>query len=90
MYVRIICIILLFMFRLTKLNELMAMLEMYSSLGLSHIEGIEAFNNRFNVAFTSLRKKPYDVLDQRKSDFDFDFDDFKKQVSDLCVSSFIQ
>lgn len=69
-----------------KLQELIGLMDTYATLGLSHIEGIEAFHNRFNLAVTTLRKKPYDILDQRKSDFDFDFDEFKKTVKELTVS----
>lgn len=61
-------------------------MDTYASLGLSHIEGIEAYHNRFNLAVTALRKKPYDILDQRKSDFDLDFDEFKRTVKELTVS----
>ena len=64
----------------------MGILATYSTLGLSHIEGIEAFHNRFNLAVTTLKKKPYSVLDQRKTDFDLDFEDFKRQVKELTVS----
>jgi dynein heavy chain len=69
--------------RLVKLQELMGILGVYSTLGLSHIEGIEAYHNRFNLAVTTLKKKPYSVLDQRKTDFDMDFEDFKRQVKDI-------
>ena len=65
----------------------MGILGVYSTLGLSHIEGIEAYHNRFNLAVTTLKKKPYSVLDQRKTDFDMDFEDFKRQVKDITVSS---
>lgn len=74
------------LYRLLKLQEMIGVLDSYATLGLSHIEGIEAFHNRFNLAVTTLRKKPYDILDQRKSDFDFDFDEFKRQVRELTVS----
>lgn len=57
----------------------------YSALGLSHIEGIEQLNSRFNLAYTGLKKKPYDVLDQRKMDFDGDYEDFKRQLLELNV-----
>ena len=55
-------------------------------MGLSHIEGVEQLNSRFNLALATLKKKPYDVLDQRKTEFDGDYEDFKRQVQDLDVS----
>ena len=47
--------------------------------------GMELMANKFNVIVTSIKKKPYDFLDQRKAEFDQDFDDFKRQISDLHV-----
>ena len=66
--------------------ELFETIGIYSSLGLSHIEGIEQLNSRFNLSISTLKKKPYDILDQRKTDFDGDFEDFKRQVIELNVS----
>ena len=74
------------LFRLEKLQELFTTVKNYSSMGLSHIEGVEQLNSRFNLALATLKKKPYDVLDQRKTEFDGDYEDFKRQVQDLNVS----
>lgn len=74
--------------RLEKLIELFRTVETYSSLSLSHIEGIEQLNSRFNLALSSLKKKPYDVLDQRKTDFDDDYEDFKRQTLELNASDY--
>ena len=62
-------------------------MDTFSTLGLSHIEGIEMFNARFNVMISALKKKPYDILDQHRTDFDGDYDDFLRQLSDLQVYS---
>ena len=43
--------------------------------------------NKFSVIVTSIRKRPYDFLDQRKMEFDQDYDDFKRQIGELHVSS---
>lgn len=72
-------------FRLERLKELFNTIGVYSSLGLSHIEGIEQINSRFNLSIASIKKKPYDVLDQRKTDFDGDYEDFKRQLQELNV-----
>lgn len=69
-----------------KLRELFTTVKTYSSMGLSHIEGVEQLHSRFNLALATLKKKSYDVLDQRKTDFDGDYEDFKRQVQDLNVS----
>ena len=42
--------------------------------------------NKFQVIVTQMKKKPYDYLDQRKMEFDADFEDFKRQINDLHVS----
>ena len=60
-------------------------MDTFSTLGLSHIEGIETFNALFNVMIATLKKKPYDILDQRRTDFDGYYDDFLRQLSDLQV-----
>ena len=72
--------------RLEKLRELLQTVNVYSALGLSHIEGIDQLNSRFNLAFANIKKKPYDVLEQRKADFDSDYEDFQRQVTELNVS----
>ena len=61
----------------------------YETMSLSRIEGIETFNSRFGLLSSGLKKKPYDVLDHRKDDFDADYEDFKIQLKDLDVSLFI-
>ena len=64
---------------------MLTIIETYSSLGSSHIEGIEVICNRFQLLVSGMRKKPYDLLDQRKSDFDADFEEFKKNTLDILV-----
>ncbi len=61
-------------------------IDTYSCLGLSHVEGIETLHNRFQVTIAGMKKKPYDLLDQRKSDFDGDYEEFKRQVAEIRVS----
>lgn len=44
---------------------------------------MDAFASRFGQIYGSIKKKPYDILDQRKTDFDGDFEDFLRQMRDL-------
>ena len=74
-----------FVNRLDKLMELLMITDIYMRLGDSHIEGIEVLFGRFTTPLSALKKKPYDPLDQRKPDFDYDFEDFKKQVQEIQV-----
>ena len=53
---------------------------------LEFVAGMEVMANRFSVIVTTMKKKPYDYLDQRKMEFDADFDEFKRQISELHVS----
>lgn len=46
---------------------------------------MELMANKFQVIVTSMRKKPYNCIDQRKMEFDTDFDEFKRQIVDLHV-----
>jgi dynein heavy chain len=63
-------------------------IESFSTLSYSKIEGIEAFASRFGQIYGTIKKKPYDVLDQRKTEFNADFEDFKRQMRDLEVNKF--
>ena len=60
-------------------------IDTYSKMGLSHIEGIEAIHSRFQLAVTNLRKKAYDILEHRRTDFDQDFEEFKRQTTEIRV-----
>ena len=71
--------------RLERLTDLLHTVDVYESLGLSRLDGIETFNQRFMLLFSTLKKKPYDVLESRKADFEMDYDDFKRQLGDLNV-----
>ena len=51
----------------------------------SKIEGIEIIGQKFSSIYKGLKKKPYDLLDHRKLEFDSDFDDFKRQIYELEV-----
>ncbi|XP_052714224.1 dynein axonemal heavy chain 5-like isoform X2 [Crassostrea angulata] len=69
--------------RLKKIIEMFETISMYSHLSESKIEGIEQSATRFNVIVTNMKKKPYDFLDQRKTEFELDFDEFKRMVAEL-------
>lgn len=60
-------------------------IDVYSSLGLSHIEGIDTLHSRFQLIVSGMKKKPYDILDQRKTDFEADFEEFRRMTLDIRV-----
>ena len=72
--------------RLHKIIEMLDTMKAFSCLGDSRIEGMEQLWNKFVLIVTTMRKKPYDLLDYRKMDFDADFEEFKRQINDLQVS----
>ncbi len=61
-------------------------IEGYSGLQDCRIEGIDTIANKFQHIYGVVKKKPYDILDHRKLDFDYDFEDFKRNIADLEVS----
>ncbi|EDV21817.1 uncharacterized protein TRIADDRAFT_59929 [Trichoplax adhaerens] len=69
--------------RLKKIIEMMNIIEQYQCLSTSKIEGMENMAAKFQVILTTMKKKPYDILDQRKMDYDSDFEEFKRQIHDL-------
>ena len=70
---------------LLQIIEVLNALETFSVLSESKIEGIETISNRFQHMYSALKKKPYDPLDHRKPDFEADFFEFRRQISDIQV-----
>ena len=64
---------------------MLRIVESFSGLNDGNIEGLEPVTIKFMHIYTAIKKKPYDVLDHRKFDFDHDFTDFAQQISDLEV-----
>lgn len=52
----------------------------YSILHSSTIEGIDAFAQKFTGFYKKIASQSYDPLDHRKSYFDPDYEEFKKNV----------
>ena len=78
--------------RLQKLIDMFSTLKSFDRLSLSKIEGIEMINAKFQLIVTTMKKKPYNMLDYRKTEFDVDFEEFKRQINDLevCLLFFLQ
>ncbi|XP_063344566.1 dynein axonemal heavy chain 5 isoform X2 [Pelmatolapia mariae] len=78
--------------RLNKILEMFATISTYSVLKDSKIEGLETMATRFQTAemqgkweaiVLNMKKKHYSFLDQRRSDFDVDYEEFCKSTSEL-------
>ncbi|XP_015771206.1 PREDICTED: LOW QUALITY PROTEIN: dynein heavy chain 5, axonemal-like [Acropora digitifera] len=53
--------------RLHKIIDMLDTMKAFSCLGESRIEGMEQLWNKFVLIVTTMRKKPYDLLDYRKT-----------------------
>lgn len=73
--------------RLNRIMELMSVMEQYSPLETCRIEAVdsEGLWKVVQLIFNNLKKKPYDLLDHRKTDFDSDYSDFKQKIAEQHV-----
>ena len=71
--------------RLDNIRLMVESIEAFSVLSQSHIEGLDHLNSRFQGIFSMAKKKNYNILDPRKHEFDTDFADFVRQISELEV-----
>ncbi|XP_069464857.1 dynein axonemal heavy chain 8 [Ambystoma mexicanum] len=69
--------------RLEKIIQIMNVVNTYSVLSMSVIENIDALSVKFKNIYQSIQKKTYDILDQRKTEFDTDFTEFMKKIEGL-------
>ncbi|XP_077430963.1 dynein axonemal heavy chain 5 isoform X2 [Vanacampus margaritifer] len=78
--------------RLNKILEMLATISTYSALQDAKIEGLETLATRFQTsemqakweAITlNMKTKHYSFLDQRRTDFDVDYEEFCKSTSEL-------
>lgn len=74
-----------FVSRLEKIVELMNGIKTWKTLEKSCVEGIEMLNSKLQFIVTTMKKKTYDYLDYRKSDFDTDYEEFKGSIAELEV-----
>ncbi|XP_074092949.1 dynein axonemal heavy chain 8 [Macrotis lagotis] len=71
--------------RLEKITEMIIIVQTYSSLNDSTIEGIDIMAIKFKNIYQGFKKKQYDILDPRKTEFESDFLDFMAKVNALEV-----
>uniref|UniRef100_A0A8C7CXQ0 Dynein axonemal heavy chain 5 n=1 Tax=Oncorhynchus kisutch TaxID=8019 RepID=A0A8C7CXQ0_ONCKI len=69
--------------RLYKILNMFSTITTYSALQDSKIEGLETMATTFQSIVLSMKKKHYSFLDQRRTDFDQDYDEFCKNTTDL-------
>ncbi|GAB5567371.1 dynein axonemal heavy chain 8 isoform X1 [Prionailurus iriomotensis] len=69
--------------RLAKIIDIFTTFRTYSVLQDSKIEGLEDMVTKYQSIVATIKKKEYNFLDQRKMDFDQDYEEFCKQTNDL-------
>ena len=62
---------------------MLEIIEQWNALSLSKIEGLEPINVAFRTMITQVKKRPYDVLNTLKNEFDGDFIQFRRDIEDL-------
>lgn len=75
--------------RLNYIQDIFSTINSYYSLSQSHIEGIEEWNKRYQIAVSNIKKKPYDVLEYRRKEFDEDYEEYKRQIKEIQVATTI-
>lgn len=74
-------------FLLFQITEMITIVQTFSALSMSTIEGIDIMAIKFKNIYQSVQKKQYDILDPRKTEFDIDFVDFSTKIGGLEVGS---
>ncbi|XP_039248303.2 dynein axonemal heavy chain 5-like isoform X1 [Styela clava] len=69
--------------RLEKIISMFETIKVYSAIDRSNMEGLETLASKYQVIIASMKKKQYNPLDQRKKDFDDDFEEFTNNINDL-------
>uniref|UniRef100_A0A5F8GDS1 Dynein axonemal heavy chain 8 n=1 Tax=Monodelphis domestica TaxID=13616 RepID=A0A5F8GDS1_MONDO len=71
--------------RLEKVRKMITIVQTYSALNKSTIEGIDIMAIKFKNIYQGIKKKQYNTLDPRKTEFDADYLDFTTKINGLEV-----
>uniref|UniRef100_A0A8C0TIY1 AAA+ ATPase domain-containing protein n=1 Tax=Canis lupus familiaris TaxID=9615 RepID=A0A8C0TIY1_CANLF len=71
--------------RLEKITEMITIVQTYSALSNSTIEGIDIMSIKFKNIYQGVKKKQYDILDPRRTEFDTDLLEFMTKINGLEV-----
>ncbi|KAJ1563094.1 Dynein heavy chain 5, axonemal [Cladochytrium tenue] len=69
--------------RIQKVIDMFSIIEKFSMLERLGVEGMDSLIRRFSNVVNTMQRKPYDILDHRKMEYDSDYASFKKQIADL-------
>ncbi|XP_028835842.1 dynein heavy chain 5, axonemal isoform X2 [Denticeps clupeoides] len=73
----------MFQRRLNKILSLFSIINTYSVLQDSNIEGLETVTTQFQAIVSAMKNKEYNFLDQKRTEFDLDYDEFCKHANEL-------
>uniref|UniRef100_A0A4X1TUI0 AAA+ ATPase domain-containing protein n=1 Tax=Sus scrofa TaxID=9823 RepID=A0A4X1TUI0_PIG len=76
--------------RLAKIMDIFTTFQTYAVLQDSKIEGLDGMVTKYQDIVATIKKKEYNFLDQRKMDFEQDYEEFCKQTNDLHVGCIIK
>ncbi|XP_063230049.1 dynein axonemal heavy chain 8-like [Bacillus rossius redtenbacheri] len=71
--------------RLLKISDVLSIVLNYSLLETCAIENVDRYAQKFSKLFVKISTKPYNVLEYFEPDFNSDYDEFKRHVSDIEV-----
>ena len=69
--------------RCEKIIDIYSIIDRYSRLAESKIEGLLPFYSKFNGSVITMKKRNYDFLDQRRQEVDRDLDEFRRSVAEI-------
>ena len=69
--------------RLEKIQTMLNVIERYNAMISVKLEGFDPIITKYKVIVSTIQKKGYDFLDQRKTSFDEDFEYFTTQIGQL-------
>lgn len=64
---------------------MITIVQTFSALSNSTIEGIDIMAIKFKNIYNGVQKKLYDILDPRRTEFETDFSDFMTKINALEV-----
>ena len=73
----------LFCRRVEKLQDMFTTVEQFANLAGHRVEGMEALMKTFQSIVDDFRRKPYELLDYQKGQFDRDFLEFNANIHEL-------
>ncbi|KAI9314021.1 dynein heavy chain, N-terminal region 2-domain-containing protein, partial [Zopfochytrium polystomum] len=66
--------------RIQKVIDMFSVIEKFSLLEKLGVEGMDGLIRRFSNVVNTMQRKPYDILDHRKMEYDSDYASFKSKL----------